>query len=46
MEVKQTNQPVDKCGGKKKKKCSKAKTANEYESMLIDFIKEEFNGVV
>ncbi len=30
----------------KTKTKQKAKTQNEYEQMLIDFIKTEFNGVV
>lgn len=27
-------------------KDKKAKTSNEYEQMLIDFVKEEFKGVI
>ena len=31
---------------KKEKKSKKARTNNEYEQMLIDFVKEEFKGVI
>lgn len=31
---------------KKEKKSKKARTNNEYEQMLINFVKEEFKGVI